>query len=66
MAIAPVNVDVQLSANEAEALAQLCKRFTWEHARQLSNRFVASEQHHMLNAIERLRTALRDVGYDPR
>jgi hypothetical protein len=62
----PIEITCELNAEEAAALAQMCKRFTWEHARQLSNRHVQSEHEHMLNAIDRLRTALRDVGFDPR
>jgi hypothetical protein len=52
---------------EAMALAQLCKRFTYEHARALSSPHDAGrERDAMLDGILSLQRALADAGFAPR
>lgn len=61
---------VTLTEDQAWALAQMCKRFTFEHSRELSDRHAtyggATEQEHMLDAVNVLRRCLRDAGFAPR
>lgn len=64
-------VNVELSNLQAEALAQMCKRFGQHHATELSNQYDPypdgrSEREHMIDAVDVLRGALRDAGFAPR
>ena len=61
-----VAITFKLNDDEASALAQMCKRFTSDHAKQLSNRAVPNEQQNMLDALEHLRAALQKAGFEPR
>lgn len=62
-----VVVTFRLESDAAEALAQMCKRFTYEHAENLSNRFDGGrERDAMLDAIGKLDQALASIGYAPR
>lgn len=62
----PAQVDVALSltADEALALAQLCKRIGFQDCRGLAQD--KGEAYTMLDAITALRHALADLGYQPR
>jgi hypothetical protein len=60
-----VSLALALSDDQAVALAQMCKRFTWQHARELSDRSMPHEHQHMLDALHRLRQALAHVGFAP-
>lgn len=59
-----VTIKLSLSADRADALAEMCKRITYEEIRRMS----ASEDEHwrMDGGINDLRRALRDAGFDPR
>ena len=58
---------VNIPDHEAMALAQLCKRFTYEHAQRLSSRHDAGlECDAMLDGILALQRALADAGFAPR
>mgnify|MGYP001218954128 CR=1 FL=1 len=57
-------VKVELSADQAEALAQFCKRVSFSDLKSLSSG--ESEAYDMLDAIDRLRAALAEAGYNPR
>lgn len=59
-----VNVQFELYPAEAMALAQFCKRSTFEMHRQCS--VDEDETYVMLNATAALRAALADAGYRPR
>ena len=52
---ATIRLAVDLSEEQAEALAQMVKRFCWEDAERLGNRFDGGrEREHILEAIGRL------------
>jgi hypothetical protein len=54
-------------ADEAMALAQLCKRFCWEDAVRLSNRHDGGrERDAMLEGVLALQRALAEAGFSPR
>lgn len=57
-------VKVELSADQAEALAQFCKRVSFSDLKALSSG--ESEAYEMLDAIDRLRASLAEAGYNPR
>lgn len=62
-----VNVRLDLDPEQAMALAQLCKRFTWEHAKSLSNAHDGGQERDlMLDAVGVLARALAEKGYAPR
>lgn len=66
-----IKVAVHLEEDAAAALAQLAKRFTWEDANRLSNRFASGadgrpERDHMLDGVFALQRALAEAGHDPR
>ena len=62
-----VVVTVRLPSDEAEALAQLCKRFGHHHAVMLSSKFdEGRECWAMIDAICALSRALSEIGYAPR
>jgi hypothetical protein len=59
-----IRLAVDLSEDQAEALAQMVKRFCWEDAERLANRFDGGrEREHILEAIGRLERALADAGF---
>lgn len=57
-------INVTLNQQEAEALAQLCKRMNWERAREISTG--ESEIHAVFFALARLREALAGQGIEVR
>lgn len=59
-----ISICVTLSRDEAIALAQLVKRFTYEDAARRA--FGERELNAMLDAILRLQTALDAAGISPR
>ena len=62
-----VRVTVELTAEEAEALAQMCKRFCYEDAERFANRYDGGkERGHILDAISILRRELGAEGFLPR
>lgn len=62
-----VTIKVEMTEDQAWALAQLCKRFGLHHATELANAFDGgAERDHMIDAIGRLERALRKQGWDPR
>lgn len=62
-----VTVALTLDAEEAMALAQLAKRFSWEDAKRLSNAHDGGgERDTMLDAVGRLARALASAGFAPR
>lgn len=61
-----VTVTVTITDEEAEALAQMCKRFGWDHAERLSNAYDGGrERDQMLRSVIGLRRALAVAGYEP-
>lgn len=64
---APVQLSVSLDHGEAWALAQLCKRFTWEDAVRLSNAHDGgAERDRLLEAVCRVGRSLDKHGISPR
>lgn len=65
-----VTVPVELSDDEAWVLAQMAKRFTYEHAHELSDRHQTydgvNERDVMIGAVNKLQRALREKGFAPR
>lgn len=62
-----VNIPLELSPAEAWALAQMCKRFTFEDAKRLAAAHDGDkERDTMLDAIRLLQTELSNAGYNPR
>ena len=60
-------VVVDLSNDEAAALAQLCKRIGYDDCERLSDRHDGgAECHAMLASIDKLRRTLREAGFAPR
>jgi hypothetical protein len=57
-------IPVELTDAQAEALAQFCKRSTWQDFR--SNSASDAECQRMIDAVEQLRQALANTGYSPR
>ena len=60
----PVVINLELEAEEAEALAQFVKRVGWSEIRALA--VDDEEGHRIQHAIYRLQTALAESGYAPR
>ena len=60
----PVIISVELNRRQAWALAQLVKRIGWSDCRALA--VDDDETQLMIAATERVRSALRAVGYAPR
>lgn len=58
-----VEIKLPLTSDEAWALAQLCKRFTYQHATELST---PTERDAMLDAVRATWRALAKFGYAPR
>lgn len=63
-----LTVTMVLTAEEAYALAQMCKRFTYEHAQNLADRYDGGkERDHMLDATSVLWRAMTDaLGFQVR
>ena len=62
-----VRLTIEMNDTEAWALAQLCKRFTYEDAVRLSNNHDAGkERDSMLDAVCRVARSLADQGIKPR
>lgn len=59
-----VDIHPRFSQEEAFALAQLVKRITFSDVRQ--NAVDDAEAYLMMDAINQVQKALREVGYDPR
>jgi hypothetical protein len=59
-----MTVEIELTPPEALALAQFAKRSTWSTFADVSTDEVETRE--MIAAIEALRTALSDAGYNPR
>ena len=59
-----VTVQIELSAAQAWALAQLLKRIGWSDCRGLAED--EQQTHLMIAAVERVRAALAESGYAPR
>ncbi|MCS2159618.1 hypothetical protein MUU47_00370 [Scandinavium sp. H11S7] len=59
-----VEVKLELTPEQAEALAQLAKRITWTDCR--CNAESHDEAYLMMDAISRVQTALAEAGYAPR
>ena len=57
-------ITLELSPDQAEALAQFCKRVTFSALKDHSKN--EAEAYQALDAIERLRAALADSGVNPR
>ena len=57
-------ITAELSADQAAALAQLCKRMRHDIARSIS--VDDAEADAMMAAVDALRAALSDSGYSPR
>jgi hypothetical protein len=65
--MAQVSIPLSLSEDQAEALAQLVKRFGWDDAERLSDRFDGGrERDAMLEALRRLQNALAEASFAPR
>jgi hypothetical protein len=60
----PVTVRVELSAEQAWALAQLVKRIGWADCRSLAED--QAQTLLMIEATERVRAALAEAGHAPR
>lgn len=59
-----MNISVELSTAQAEALAQLCKRWRHDLARSISVNDAEADQ--MMSAIDAVRSALAEAGFNPR
>ena len=59
-----ITLHVELSAEQAWALAQLLKRIGWSDCRGLAED--EQQAHRMIEAAERLRAGLAEVGCAPR
>jgi len=66
-AMAEITIILILPAVQAEALAQLAKRFGWDHADSLSRQFDGGvERDAMLAGVLTLQRALAEAGFAPR
>lgn len=62
-----VTIEVTLPADEAMALAQMCKRFGYSDATNLSNSYdQGRERDAMLRGINAFTRSLADAGFAPR
>jgi hypothetical protein len=64
MYIATMNIVITINDNEARALSQILKRIGHEDVKRLS--YDENELYLALTAIEAVRCALRDNGFNPR
>ena len=63
----PIVVSLPLSDDQAEALAQLCKRFSYSDAERLSDPPDSGfERDRMIDAVSVLRKELAERGFAPR
>jgi hypothetical protein len=61
-----MKLTVELSENEAWALAEMCRRFDRDHAIRLADAFDdGAEMQAMLDAIRQIRWRLKEIGYQP-
>ena len=64
---AKIQICMEVTPDEAEALAQLAKRFSWETAKNLSNGYDGGrERDLMIDAVCVLSRALKERGFAPR
>jgi len=64
---AMTKITVDLPPDQAEALAQVCKRFTYEDAERFANRHDGGrERDAILEGTAALQRALAEAGYAPR
>ena len=62
-----VRITIELTAEEAQALAQMCSRFNTDVAERLADRHDgAKERDHILHVISILRRELGAEGFMPR
>jgi hypothetical protein len=62
-----MKIVVEFTEDQAEAVAQMCKRFGLYHAETLANAFdQGRERDQMIDGVGVLRRALRDAGFAPR
>lgn len=62
-----LTITVTLSPERAMALAQMCKRFGFDHAVSLSSPHDGGrERDEMLEGVAALQRSLREAGYAPR
>lgn len=62
-----MNINAEMSDDAAMALAQMCKRFCYEHAVQLSTPHDGgAERDAMLDGIMKLQRGLAHAGFAPR
>ena len=60
-------ITLQILDSEAEALAQLCKRFCYEDAQRFANRHDGGrERDAILEGTSTLQRALAEAGFSPR
>ena len=59
-----VEIKVELTDNQAEALAQFVKRVGWSEFRACA--VDDAEAHEIRSAVDQVMRALRDAGYAPR
>lgn len=64
---AKIQIHMEVTPDEAEALAQMAKRFSWDTAKSLSNAYDGGhERDLMIDAVCALSRALEDRGFAPR
>lgn len=63
---APISIRIDLEDREAWVLAQFLKRVTFDTARRHADPARPNEPYEMLEALEKVRTALREKGVAPR
>jgi hypothetical protein len=59
-----MQINVELTDEQAWALAQFCKRSCWQHFRECATSDTEAEE--QIAAVEQLRLALVVVGIEPR
>ena len=58
---------LELPPDEARALAQMVKRLGFDHCKRLASRYDGGvEAEEMWAAIQKLQSALKDSGFNPR
>jgi len=60
----PIKIEVELSPEQAEALSQFVKRVSHSVCRELASN--DAEAFDMLDALDAIRAALAERGYNPR
>ena len=62
-----MKLTVELTEDQAMALAQMCKRFLYEDAQRFGNRFDnGREADLILDAVSRIQRGLKQEGFAPR